>query len=429
MLCVEDWAEIRRLHRAEKMPIKAIARVLGCSKNTVKAALAADRPPKYSRPAAGSIVDEVEPRIRELLAAYPTMPATVIAERIGWERSIRVLSGRVAQLRPAYLPPDPSSRTSYVAGEIAQHDFWFPDIRVPVGYGQIRTATQLPVLTMILGYSRWLSAMLIPTRTAEDLFTGWWEHVHALGAVPRVLVWDGEGAVGRWRGRRSELTGPCQGFRGTLGAKVVILRPADPEAKGLLERCHDYLERSFLPGRSFVSPADFNTQLADWLAVVNQRRRRALGCAPIDRIVADRAAMLALPPVAPVTGWHVTTRLARDHYVRLDGNDYSVHPGVIGRRVEVAADLERVRVHCEGQLVADHQRIWARHQTLSIPEHVAAARALRRERIGLVRPAREPEVEIRCLADYDTALGLDEGPDIAEVTDITGAADEGGVAS
>ena len=346
MLCVEDWAEIRRLHRAEKMPIKVIARVVGCSKNTVKVALAAEGPPKYSRGASVSIVDEVEPRIRELLAAYPTMPATVIAERIGWERSIRTLSGRVAQLRPVYLPPDPASRTSYVAGEIAQNDFWFPDIELPVGYGQVRTATQLPVLTMITGYSRWLSAVLIPTRTAEDLFIGWWGHLRRLGAVPRVLVWDGEAAVGRWRGRRSELTSACHGFRGTLGAKVVICRPADPEAKGLLQRCHDYLERSFLPGRVFASPADFNAELSDWLAVVNQRRRRALGCAPIDRIDADRAAMLALPPVAPVTGWRTSTRLARDHYVRLDGNDYSVHPTVIGRRIEVVADLARVRAHC-----------------------------------------------------------------------------------
>jgi hypothetical protein len=83
---------------------------------------------------------------------------------------------------------------------------------------------------------------------------------------------------------------------------------------------------------------------------------------------------------------------------------------VIGRRVEVVADLVRVRVRCEGQLVADHERLWAKHQTLSAPEHVAAARELRRERIGLLRPTREPEVEIRCLADYDTALGLDEEP-------------------
>jgi len=395
------------------MPIKVIARVMGCSKNTVKAALVAEGPPRYERVRVGSIVDEVEPRIRELLQAWPSMPATVIAERIGWSRSIRVLSGRVAELRAVYLPPDPAGRTLYVVGEIAQCDFWFPDIEVPVGCGQSRTAAQLPVLTMITGYSRWLSAVLIPTRAAQDLFAGWWGHIAGLGAVPRVLVWDGEGAIGRWRGGRSELTTDCQGFRGTLGTKVIICRPADPEAKGLIERSHDYLERSFLPGRVFASPADFNTQLAAWLAVVNGRVRRALGCAPTERITADRAAMLSLPPVAPVTGWRSSTRLARDHYIRLDGNDYSVHPAVIGRRIEIAADLSRVRVHCEGRLVADHDRLWAKHQTVSDPEHVAAATALRRDRIGLVGPAahaaREPEVEIRALTDYDTALGLDDG--------------------
>ena len=95
MLCVEDWAEIRRLHRAEGMPIKVIARVMKVSRNTVRAAIASDRPPKYERPAEGSVVDAAEPRIRELLKACPTMPATVIAERIGWERSVRVLRDRV----------------------------------------------------------------------------------------------------------------------------------------------------------------------------------------------------------------------------------------------------------------------------------------------------------------------------------------------
>lgn len=420
---MEDWAEIRRLHRSEGLPIKAITRVMGCSRNTVRAALASDGPPKYERAPAGSIVDAVEPWIRELLQAYPRMPATVIAERIGWTRSIRVLRDRVAELRPAYLPPDPASRTSYVAGEIAQCDLWFPPITLPVGFGQVRKPTQLPVLTMVTGYARWLSAVLIPSRKAQDLFAGWWQLLERLGSVPRVLVWDGEGAIGRWRGGRSELTTECQAFRGTLGAKVLICRPADPEAKGLIERAHDYLERSFLPGRTFGSPAQFNTQLADWLAVVNTRPRRALGCAPSDRITADRQAMLALPPVAPATGWRASTRLARDHYVRLGSNDYSVHPGVIGRRIEIIADLDRVRAVCEGKLVADHERIWAWHQTISDPEHVSAAKVLRRKRIGMVRPAPEPQVEQRRLSDYDTALGLtdlDTGMD-------TGAG-EGGVA-
>jgi transposase len=296
VLSVEDWAEIRRLHRAEGLPIKVIARVLGVSRNTVRAAIASDAPPKYERRPAGSIVDAVEPRIRELLRAYPRMPATVIAERIGWTRSIRVLSGRVAELRPVYLPPDPAGRTSYEAGEVAQCDLWFPPVELPVGFGQARRPAQLQVLTMVCGYSRWLSAVLIPTRTAADLFAGWWQLIERLGSVPRVLVWDGEGAIGRWRGGRVELTVECQAFRGTLGAKVLVCKPADPEAKGLIERAHDYLERSFLPGRRFTGAEDFNAQLQDWLGMVNSRTRRALGCAPTDRIAADRTAMLSLPP-------------------------------------------------------------------------------------------------------------------------------------
>ena len=215
MLSVEDWAEIRRLYRAERMPIKAIARAMGISRNTVRAAIASDGPPKYERKQAGSIVDGAKPRIRELLRAYPRMPATVIAERIGWDRGLTVLKDRVRELRPVYLPPDPASRTSYVAGEIAQCDFWFPPIMLPVGCGQVRRPAQLPVLTMITGYARWLSALLVPTRHAQDLFAGWWQLIAALGAVPRVLVWDGEGAIGRWRagkpdqpGQRSQLRRP-----------------------------------------------------------------------------------------------------------------------------------------------------------------------------------------------------------------------------
>ena len=198
--------------------------------------------------------------------------------------------------------------------------------------------------------------------------------------MPRVLVWDGEAAIGRWRAGKVELTRECHAFRGTLGAKVLVCKPADPEAKGLIERCHDYLERSFLPGRSFASPADFNGQMQQWLQLVNARQRRALGCAATDRLTADRQAMLTLPPVAPATGWRASTRLARDHYIRLDSNDYSVHPAVIGRRIEMLADLHRVRVLCDGKTVADHERIWAWHQTISDPDHIAAAKALRRDR-------------------------------------------------
>jgi transposase len=402
---VEDWAEIRRLHRAEAMPIKAIARRMGISKNTVKRALAAEEPPKYRRAGRGSIVDAVEPQIRELLAEFPDMAATVIAERIGWSNSLTVLKDRVRVLRPQYKPVDPASRTSYEPGELAQCDLWFPPGKIPLGAGQVASP---PVLVMVNGYSRWLMARMLPSRAAGDLFAGMWALLSTLGAAPKTLVWDNESAIGQWRCGRPQLTAEANAFRGMLGIAIRQCRPADPEAKGLVERANGYLETSFMPGRAFTGPADFNAQLEGWLGHrANTRHHRRIECRPADRIVTDLAAMVALPPIAPAVGWRTCTRLARDHYVRVASNDYSVHPSVIGRLVEVVADLEQVTVRCGGHLVARHERCWAAHQTITDPAHAQAAAVLRRSVIQSVAAPAELEVEQRRLSDYDTALGTE----------------------
>jgi transposase len=408
---LEDWAEIRHLYLGEGMPIKAIARKLGLSRNTVRNAVRSAVPPRYERPARGSIVDAVEPRVRELLQAWPDMPATVIAERIGWSRSLTVLKDRVRELRPVYAPPDPVSRTSYLPGERAQCDLWFPPVEIPLGFGQVGSP---PVLVMASGYSRWLAAKTIPTRNAEDLVLGQWAVIGQLGAVPTILVWDNESGVGRYGGGNPKLTAEFNVLRGMLGCRVQILRPRDPEAKGMVERANGFLETSFLPGRRFASVADFDTQLAEWITTrANTRPRRALdGAAPVDRIGADRAAMRALPPIeAAAIGWRHSVRLPRDHYVRLDSCDYSVHPGAVGHRVEVAADLATVRITRGTLVVGEHVRCWARQQTITDAGHAKAAAIMRQSYQD--RPHSQPaaaEVQSRDLADYDRLLGIDAEP-------------------
>ena len=109
-MAVEDWAEIRRLHRAEGLPIRLIARTLKVSRNTVRSALASDEPPKYVRKPVGSAVDAFEDAMRAQLTLVPTMPASVIAERVGWTRGMTVFNERVRELRPVYRPPDPAGR-------------------------------------------------------------------------------------------------------------------------------------------------------------------------------------------------------------------------------------------------------------------------------------------------------------------------------
>ena len=407
MISVEDWAEIRRLHRAEQMPIRAIARKLGISRNTVRRAVAGNEPPRYQRAPQGSIVDVVEPQIRELLQRWPDMPATVIAERIGWERSYSVLKRRVRELRPVYQPADPVSRTVYSPGELAQCDLWFPPAQIPLGFGQTGCP---PVLVFVAGYSRWIAARMLPTRTAADLIAGHWRLLTQLGAVPKALVWDNEPAVGSWRGGRPQLSEDFAAFAGLLGIRVIQCKPADPEAKGLVERANGYLETSFLPGRVFASPTDFNIQLADWLTKANRRIHRTLQTRPAERLEADKARMLPLPAVDPPTWWKTSLRLPRDHYVRIDTNDYSVHPLAVGRRIEVSADLEQVVAVCDGTEVARHARCWARHQSLTDPAHAQAGAGMRRQTgRTAAAPAVELQVEQRQLSDYDRIFHVIDG--------------------
>ncbi len=309
MINVEDWAEIRRLHRAEGMGVKAIARRLGVARNTVRTALRSSGPPSYERERKGSIVDAVEPQILQLLRDCPDMPATVVAERIGWDRSIRVLRERVAELRPLFVPPDPCQRTTYRPGELAQFDLWQPDVEIPLGYGQ---AAKCWVMVGVCGFSRFLGAWMIPSRQAHDVLGGHLQVLRQFGALPRMVVWDQEGAIGQWRGPHMAFSEDFQRFRGTLGIGARLCQRGDPEAKGLVERANGYLETSFLPGRRFEDVGDFNRQLSAWLVKANNRIHATTKVRPREAIAEDRGSMLAFPPVLPDTSLRWSTRLARD---------------------------------------------------------------------------------------------------------------------
>ena len=396
---VEDWAEIRRLCRAEGLSIKEITRRVGVSRNTVRSALRADGPPAYERASKPWAVDAFEPAIRALLLEHPRMPATVIAERIGWGRSMTQLKLRVGELRRLFVPPDPVQRTNYLPGELAQWDLWFPAADVPVGVDQV---ARPPVLVGVAGYSRWLVGRMIPSRQAHDILCGHLACLVELGGVPKVGVYDNEAALAARHGGRAKPTEAFDRFRGVLGMGAVFCKPGDPEAKGLVERANRYLETSFLPGRSFTDVADFNAQLAGWLGKANRRQHRTLRCRPVDRVVEDRRSMMAFPPVLPDPALRFSTRIARDHHVRVDTCDYSVHPKAIGRRVEVRVDLDTVVVMLAGGEVAHHPRSLAKHRTIVDAAHVAARTALR----ALSAPVDVDDIEIRDLAVYDRALGV-----------------------
>jgi transposase len=370
VISVEDWALIRRLV-ADGVPRRQVARQLGVGRATVDRAVASERPPKYERKSRATSFTPFESRVRTILDDHPEMPATVIAERVGWTGSITWFRDNVRRLRPEHRRPDPADRLVWEPGDAAQCDLWFPPKRIPLEDG---SSALLPVLVMVAAHSRFITGR---------------------------LIWDNETGIGQ----RGRLAAGVAAFTGTLATRIVQLPPNDPESKGIVERRNGFFETSFMPGRSFASPADFNDQFGDWLQRANARIVRTIKARPVELIDTDRAQMLPLPPVPLLVGWRERVRLGRDYYVRLDASDYSVDPIAIGRMVDVSADLDRVRVRLEGRVLADHARVWARGVTVTDPTHVATAAVLRRQ-ARAPRTAPASDDLSRDLADYDRAFGL-----------------------
>ncbi len=257
---MEDWAEIRRLHRAEGVPIKEIARRLGVARNTVRAALALGPAAEVRAGAAGlGRRCRSSRRSGRCWRSGRGCRRPVIAQRIGWPLLDGPLKKRLARIRPEYVGIDPADRVVYEPGQIAQCDLWFPETRIPVAAGQARI---LPVLVMTLAFSRFLSATMIPSRQAGDILSGMWPLISAARAGDQDAglgpgVRDRRHRAGQRR-RRRRSPGPWP-------RRIRLAPPRDPEFKGMVERNNGFFETSFLPGRAFASPADFNAQLADWL--------------------------------------------------------------------------------------------------------------------------------------------------------------------
>jgi hypothetical protein len=217
------------------VPIKEIARRLGVARNTVRAALASDKPPKYERAPRGSVADAYAQRVRALLREWPGMPAPVIARRVGWPYSDGPLKKLLARIRPEYKGIDPVDRVTYQPGQLTQCDLWFPEPRIPVGNGQERV---LPVLVMTLAFSRYLSAVMIPSQQAGDILTGMWQLISAVGKVTKTLLWDRESAIGG----TGKVSVPAAAFAGTLATQFRLAPPRDPEFRDMVERNNGYPE-------------------------------------------------------------------------------------------------------------------------------------------------------------------------------------------
>jgi transposase len=400
LLDVEGWAELRREHFVRGVSIKELVRRTGMSRNTIRSALRSSRAPKYSRPSPVSKLDPFKDEIHWLLKADPKLTGQRIRELImplGFDGGKTIVDDDLRQVRPLFDPPRTFQRTIYRPGEICQFDLWEPKAEIPVGHGQTRKGW---VVIACLGYSRAGAGALIFSKQTEDLLFGIRRCLWSLGSLPGTLVWDRQAGLHAGDGRP---TAAFAAFCGQLRVGWHFCERGDPQAKGVVERLQDFIERSFEPGRIAANELEYQLQLDCWFDTrANPRMHKTLRCRPIDRLLEERQVMAPLPATTPDVDRRWVLRVPPDPYLRFDSCEYSLDPALVGRRVEARiTDREVLAVALDtGELACRHARSFARHRTLTALEHARTLKHQRAERRGHA----EPVVEVRSLATYDALI-------------------------
>jgi transposase len=397
VLDVERWAELRREHFVRGVGIKELVRRTGLARNTVRAALRSAEPPAFRVPERPSKLEPFKDEICRLLAEDPRLSGVRVRELIeplGFDGGKTILDDYLREVRPLFRKPRTFQRTVYRPGEVCQWDLWQTSRPVPVGHGQERRAW---VVVACLGYSRAAAGALVFSKETPDVLWGMTRCLWSLGGLPELLVWDREGCLHAGGGRP---TVAYAAFCGQLPVGWHFCEPADPQAKGCVERLQGYLETNFEPGRRFANHLDFQLQLDAWFEKANARTHKTLRARPIDRLVEERAVMRPLPERAPDTDRRFVLRVPPDPHVRFDTVDYSLDPGLVGRRVEVRVSQREILAAAldTGELACRHERSFAKNRTVTALEHARALRA----RHGMASD--EVLVEQRALSVYDQLI-------------------------
>lgn len=400
MYRVHDWAEVHQLHR-EGLSKSAISDRLGMTRVTVRRLIGMGEPPRYERSALPSLLDPFKDAIAAMLDTDAKVAATVIIDRLrrdGYAGGITILKDHLQKVRPAFLAAKSFQRTSYLPGEISQLDWWVTGAAIPVGKQAHRDASALVVT---LPASAAHAAVFTLGRTTGDLLPAALGCFERLGGAPEKVVCDNDPSIvaGR-RGGKAILHEEVAAFFGALGIRVIVLPPGKPQSKGQVERTNGYLDSSFLPLRTFSDVEDLQSQHDGWAHQVAYRRHhRRVGAIVGDAWRVERGFLQALPAQRPDTDRKGEARITRDGFVRVGDVDYSVPPGLVGRRVQTRISLTEVVISHEGREIARHRRSFVPADVVLAASHARALRGAREARRRLEGSG--VEVEQADLTRYD----------------------------
>jgi transposase len=404
MIGVDTFMEIRDLAR-QGHSVRAIARLTGLSRNTVRKVLRGEHDLRRKGAPRASKLDPFKDYLRSRRAEHPLSAVRLLEEirPMGYVGSVITLRRSLATLddrarREARL----AVRFEAPPGRRAQAD-WAHAGRLVDAAGRSRP---LYAFTCVLSYSRML---YVRFTTSMDLATLVDCHRRAfdyLGGWPQPILYDSMEQVRLGPGRWNEA---FLDFANHHGFTPRAHRPYRPRAKGKVERAVDYVKDSFLLGRAFADLDGLNARALAWLAeAANVRVQATTGRRPVDPLPDE-----APTPAASVPAHRHLDPVRRvvsvEAMVRYRGSRHSVPPAFAGKPVEVAAAGGQIVIRCGAAVIAEHREAARSGQCIAAREHIAELRRIAHEQVA--RPPRPerlaaagPEVRRVDLRIYEEVL-------------------------
>lgn len=411
---VARWAEIRRLSEVEKLSGRAIAERVGCSRKTVARALRMQQAPvPQHRHPRGSGLDPYKPKIKSIIAQYPSLSAVRILEKIsmgddlmpGYAGGLTVLRNYLRTIRPH-------------TGRVYQDVVYSPGEAIQIDWGDVgkikigKTLRRISVFVSVLCYSRMLYIEFTLSQRKAEFYRCLNNSLLFFGGSPRKVIFDNlKAAVISGSGRHAVLHPEFLALCGHYYLEPIACTARDPESKGMVESQVGYVKRNALQGRDeeLQSWDDYRYLAIQWRdSVANVRLHDRLKERPVDRFAREQPTLRSLPAVAYNTDELVMTQVRPLARVDFDSNRYTVPPRLARKTVVIRADATHVRIEYQGEQVACHARSYGRRELIADPAHQAEAISMRRRKtasqsLERFRALGEVAIEFLCILERQPA--------------------------
>lgn len=365
MLRVEDWMDIHALSR-EGHSIKAITRLTGFSRNTVRRQLRAGTPGTFRGSARPSQLDPYKAFLEKRQSECSLSAVRLLAEirPMGYSGSIDVLRRHLHALRGERRKKTRLTvRFETPPGKQAQAD-WAHCGRFPTPAGSMMAVY---AFVMVLGFSRMLYVEFTTSMRLAVLLACHLNAFRYFAGVPRELLYDNMKQVKLEPGQLHPL---FVDFASHHGFAIKTHRVRRPRTKGKVERAVYFVEDNFLAGRTFAGLDDLNAQRWPWLEEVNGRIHGTTARRPVELWAEEGLTpFVSFPPYAIVEP--LERKVDFEGFVRVDRSRYSVPPELAGKTVVVTKHDRRIVVRSRDLIVAEHAEAPSRGACVADPKHLA----------------------------------------------------------